>query len=69
MVPIYNVEDYLVSCLESLADQTFSDLEVLLVDDGSPDRSGEIADEFAQGRPGWRVLHVENGGLGRAGRG
>lgn len=66
VVPIYNVEDYLVSCLESLADQTFSDLEVLLVDDGSPDRSGEIADEFAQGRPGWRVLHVENGGLGRA---
>ena len=66
VVPIYNVEDYLVSCLESLAAQTFADLEVVLVDDGTPDRSGEIADEFAQGRSGWRVLHVENGGLGRA---
>ena len=66
VVPIYNVEDYLGSCLESIAEQTFADLEVVLVDDGSPDRSGEIAEEFARGREGWRVLHVDNGGLGRA---
>ena len=66
VVPIYNVEDYLVSCLESLADQTFRDTEVILVDDGSPDTSGDLAEEFAAGRENWRVLHVENGGLGRA---
>jgi len=45
VVPIYNVEDYLGSCLESIADQTFTDLEVVLVDDGSPDRSGELAED------------------------
>ena len=66
VVPIYNVEDYLVSCLESIAGQTFTDLEVILVDDGSPDRSGELAEDFARDRAGWTVLHVENGGLGRA---
>jgi len=66
VVPIYNVSDYLVACLESLAGQTLADLEVVLVDDGSTDGSGAIAEEFAAGRDGWTVLHVENGGLGRA---
>jgi len=66
VVPIYRVEDYLDSCLESLAGQTFQDLEVVLVDDGSPDASGRMAEDFARGRPGWSVLHVDNGGLGRA---
>ncbi len=66
VVPIYDVEDYLVSCLESIAAQTFTALDVVLVDDGSTDRSGELADDFAAGRESWRVLHVENGGLGRA---
>ncbi len=66
VVPIYDVEDYLVSCLESIAAQTFTDLDVVLVDDGSTDRSGELADEFAAGHENWRVVHVENGGLGRA---
>jgi CDP-glycerol glycerophosphotransferase len=66
VVPIYNVEDYLGACLESIADQTFRELEVVLVDDGSPDRSGALAEEFARRRENWRVLHVENGGLGRA---
>ncbi len=66
IVPIYRVEDYLLPCLTSLAEQTLGDLEVILVDDGSPDRSGQLAEEFAAGRSGWRVLHVENGGLGRA---
>ncbi|MDF2146473.1 bifunctional glycosyltransferase/CDP-glycerol:glycerophosphate glycerophosphotransferase [Knoellia sp. p5-6-4] len=66
VVPIYNVSDYLVACLESLVAQTLGDLEVILVDDGSTDGSGQMADEFAAGRPSWRVLHVDNGGLGRA---
>jgi CDP-glycerol glycerophosphotransferase len=66
VVPIYNVSDYLVACLESLRSQTLDDLEVVLVDDGSTDGSGEMADEFAAGKPHWQVLHVENGGLGRA---
>ncbi len=66
IVPIYNVRDYLLACLESLAHQTQPGLEVVLVDDGSPDESGRMADEFAAGRDGWSVLHVENGGLGRA---
>ena len=66
VVPIYNVSDYLVACLESLAGQTLDDLEVVLVDDGSTDGSGDMADDFATGRDRWKVLHVENGGLGRA---
>lgn len=66
VVPIYNVSDYLVACLESLVAQTLGDLEVILVDDGSTDGSGDMADQFAAGRDGWQVLHVENGGLGRA---
>ena len=51
VVPIYNVSDYLVACLESLRSQTLDDLEVVLVDDGSTDGSGEMADEFAAGKP------------------
>ena len=66
VVPIHNVEDYLGSCLESLARQTYEPIEVVLVDDESPDSSGRIAEEFATGRQGWRVVHVPNGGLGRA---
>ncbi len=66
VVPVYNVEDYLLACLESLADQTFDDLDVVIVDDGSTDASGAIAEDFSAGRDGWTVLHVENGGLGRA---
>lgn len=66
IVPIYRVEDYLLPCLESIADQSLRQIEVVLVDDGSPDSSGAMADNFAAGRSGWSVLHVPNGGLGRA---
>ena len=52
VVPIYNVSDYLVACLESLVAQTLGDLEVILVDDGSTDGSGDMADQFAAGRDG-----------------
>ncbi len=66
VVPIYNVSDYLVACLESLAAQTLDDLEVILIDDGSTDGSGQLAEDFAAGRDDWSTVHVDNGGLGRA---
>lgn len=66
VVPIYNVSDYLGACLESLASQTLEEMEVVLVDDGSTDNSGEIAASFASARENWHLITVENGGLGRA---
>lgn len=47
IVPVYNVEEYLCKCLDSLLSQTFRNLEILLIDDGSTDRSGEICDRYA----------------------
>ena len=47
IVPVYNVEPYLAECIDSILSQTFTDFELLLVDDGSPDRCGEICDEYA----------------------
>ena len=67
IVPIYNVEPYLAKCLDSLLSQTIGDFEILLVDDGSRDRSGEIAERYAAEHPETlRCMHVENGGQGRA---
>ena len=48
VVPIYNVEKYLKNCVDSLLNQTLEDIEIILVDDGSPDKSGEIADEVSE---------------------
>lgn len=66
IVPMYNVEKYLDNCLASLLSQTLEDIEVVLVDDGSPDRCGEIADEYAMKDTRVRVVRRENGGLGPA---
>jgi len=66
IVPIYNVEAYLAECLDSLAAQTFSDYEVVVVDDGSPDGSRKIADEYAARDARVRVFERPNGGLGAA---
>lgn len=67
IVPVYNVEKYLEECVDSLLNQTLSDLEIFLVDDGSTDRSGEIADRYAGDFPDRvRTLHLNNGGQGRA---
>ncbi len=63
IVPIYNVEKYLRKCLDSVINQTFKDMEIILVDDGSPDRCGEICDEYAARDNRIRVIHKENGGL------
>ena len=67
IVPIYNVEKYLAECVDSLLSQTLGDFEVILVDDGSSDGSGAIADRYAREYPEQvRCVHVENGGQGRA---
>ena len=66
IVPIYNVEKYLVDCIESIINQTYKDLEIILVDDGSKDNCGEIADDYAQKDSRIKVIHKENGGLSDA---
>ena len=67
VVPIYNVENYLLHCVSSLLNQTFDNYEIILVDDCSPDHSGLIADELAIRYKNVRVIHREtNGGLGPA---
>lgn len=66
IVPVYNVQRYLRRCVDSILSQTFSDLEVILVDDGSPDRCGAICDEYAAADPRVKVIHKPNGGLSSA---
>ena len=66
VVPIYNVEKYLGKCLESLVQQTLESKEIILVDDGSPDSSGRIADEWASRYPEIRVIHQDNAGCAAA---
>jgi glycosyltransferase involved in cell wall biosynthesis len=66
IVPIYKVEKYLTRCIESILKQTYKFLEIILVDDGSPDRCGNIAEEFAKSDDRIKVFHKENGGLSDA---
>ncbi|MDO5544826.1 MAG: glycosyltransferase [Eubacteriales bacterium] len=66
VVPVYRVEKYLDHCIQSIVEQTYQNLEVLLVDDGSPDGSGEICDRWAQRDSRVRVFHKENAGAGAA---
>lgn len=66
IVPVYKVEQYIRECLDSIKQQTFLDWECLLIDDGSPDNSGKICDEYAQEDARFKVFHVENGGVSRA---
>ncbi len=66
IVPVYKVEAYLRQCLDSIVGQTYGDLEILLVDDGSPDRCGEICDEYARADRRVRVFHTENRGVSAA---
>jgi CDP-glycerol glycerophosphotransferase len=66
VVPIYNVERYLEACLESIAGQTFDDLEVVMVDDGSTDGSAAIAEAFAARDPRFKLVSRPNGGLSAA---
>lgn len=66
IVPIYNVEEYLPRCVESILAQTYKNLEIILVDDGSTDHSGEICDTYRGKDARIRVIHKKNGGLSDA---
>ena len=66
IVPVYKVEEYLEKCVQSILAQTERDFELILVDDGSPDRCGALCDSLAQTDPRIRVIHQENQGLGGA---
>lgn len=66
IVPIYNIEEYVENCIKSIMMQTYHNLEIMLVDDGSTDRSGEICDRYASQDRRIIVLHKDNGGLSDA---
>lgn len=66
IVPIYNMEQYLEKCLESIVNQTYKNLEIILIDDGSTDNSGKICDDYAKKDKRIRVIHKENGGVSSA---
>lgn len=66
IVPVYKVEKYLPMCIESICAQTYSNLEILLMDDGSPYSCGSICDEYAKKDERIRIFHLENGGQSRA---
>ena len=66
IVPVYNVEKYLARCIQSVCGQSYQGLEIILVDDGSKDKSGVICDEYAERDGRIKVIHKENGGLGDA---
>ena len=66
VVPIYNVEDYIRECIDSIINQTYNNLEIILVDDGSPDSCPIICDQYASLDPRVKVIHKENGGLSSA---
>lgn len=66
IVPVYNVEKYLVRCVQSIQKQTYQNLEIILVDDGSKDNSAQLCNDFAKNDTRIKVVHKENGGLGFA---
>lgn len=66
IVPVYNVEKYIYRCIDSISNQSYSNIEIILVDDGSSDSSGLICDEYALNDKRIKVIHKENGGLGYA---
>lgn len=63
IVPVYNVENYLRKCLNSIVKQTYKNVEIILIDDGSTDESGKICDEYIQKHTNLRVIHKENEGV------
>ena len=63
IVPVYNAENFLTDCVDSILSQTFTDYEMILVDDGSPDGSGRICDDYAVKHDGISVIHQELGSV------
>ena len=63
VIPVYNVEKYLEECMKSILHQTYANLDIVLVDDGSKDKSSDMCDEYAKKDFRVQVLHKENGGL------
>ena len=66
IIPVYNVEEYLKECIDSVLSQTYTNIEIILVDDGSPDNCPQICDEYAKRDSRIRVIHKANGGLSDA---
>ena len=66
IIPIYNVKEYLQECIESVLNQTYADIEILLIDDGSEDNSSEICDKYAEQSNKIKVFHIKNGGVSNA---
>ena len=66
IIPVYNVESYLTRCIESIVNQTYTTLQIILVDDGSTDKSGSICDNYARLDQRIEVIHKKNGGLSEA---
>lgn len=66
IIPVYNTEQYLKDCLDSVVNQTYDNIEVLLIDDGSTDNSGKICDEYKKAHSNIKVVHKQNGGGGSA---
>ena len=63
IIPVYKVEKYLEKCIESIIKQTYTNLQIILVDDGSPDNCGKICDEYAKKDSRIEVIHKANGGI------
>ena len=66
VIPVYNVENYLGEALDSIINQTYKNIEVILVDDGSTDLSGKIADMYAKENSNFKVYHLSNQGVAKA---
>ena len=66
IVPVYNVENYISECIESISHQSYKEIEIILVDDGATDKSGSICDKYALIDSRIKVIHKENGGLSDA---
>ena len=66
IVPVYNVEKYLEQCVDSILNQTYKNIEIILVDDGSKDKSGQLCNEFSNKYSQIKTIHKKNAGLGMA---
>ena len=66
IIPVYKVEEYLDECMQTVINQTYKNLEIILVDDGSPDRCPQMCDSYAEQDSRIKVVHKNNGGLSDA---